>query len=157
MLSGRNQVEAAPPIAIMAQELGYFPVSNAETGQVMYVPAQIARHSSEDALTLAQHLKDKKIAMYGAYWCPHCYHQRQVLGKEALSQITYVECSPKGYKYAGPKVCQDVTGFPMWKNTVTGEFVVNGEASLQQLAEQTGYRGSIKDDPTVPGLSGSCK
>ena len=47
---------AAPPFAIMAEELGYFPVYDKQGG-VIYVPKRVARESSPQAIDLANHLK----------------------------------------------------------------------------------------------------
>jgi len=66
---------AAPPIAVIAEELGYFPVQNKD-GQVMYIPKRVKRQSSEQAIELAKILKERGVTMYGAYWCPHCSRQK---------------------------------------------------------------------------------
>lgn len=50
------QASAAPPIAIIAEELGYFPVTN-RAGETVYVAARVKRKSSEQSIKLAQHLK----------------------------------------------------------------------------------------------------
>jgi hypothetical protein len=35
--------------------------------------------------------------MYGAYWCTHCYDQKQVLGYEVTDKyLEYIECDKKG-------------------------------------------------------------
>lgn len=34
--------------------------------------------------------------MYGAYWCSHCYDQKQTLGREAFERLPYVECDSNG-------------------------------------------------------------
>lgn len=52
-----NEASAAPPIAIIAEELGYFPVTN-KAGETVYVPAKVRRKSSEQSIKLAQHLKN---------------------------------------------------------------------------------------------------
>lgn len=36
--------------------------------------------------------------MYGAFWCSHCYDQKQMFGKEAMAEFPYVECYPEGWK-----------------------------------------------------------
>jgi hypothetical protein len=50
------QASAAPPFAIIAEELGYFPVTN-RAGETVNVPARVKRKSSEQSIKLAQHLK----------------------------------------------------------------------------------------------------
>lgn len=51
--------QAAPPIAVIAEELGYFPVTNRQ-GETVMVPKRVTRSSSEQAIQLAQHLKKVK-------------------------------------------------------------------------------------------------
>jgi hypothetical protein len=34
--------------------------------------------------------------MYGAFWCSHCFAQKETFGQEAYSQIAYIECAPDG-------------------------------------------------------------
>ena len=34
--------------------------------------------------------------MYGAFWCSHCYAQKETFGQEAYSKISYIECAPDG-------------------------------------------------------------
>ena len=50
-----SDASAAPPIAIIAEELGYFPVTN-KSGRTVYVPARVKRKSTDQAIALAQHL-----------------------------------------------------------------------------------------------------
>ena len=38
--------------------------------------------------------------MYGAFWCTHCYDQKQDFGMEAMSDFPYVECYPEGVHQA---------------------------------------------------------
>ncbi len=47
---------AAPPIFVIAEEMGYFPVQNRK-GEVSYIPRPVRRHSSEQAIALAQYLQ----------------------------------------------------------------------------------------------------
>jgi hypothetical protein len=47
---------AAPPIAIIAEELGYFPVTN-RNGDTVNVPKRVSRTSSSQAIDLAKHLQ----------------------------------------------------------------------------------------------------
>ena len=36
--------------------------------------------------------------MFGAYWCSHCYGQKQQFGAAATKLIEYVECAEDGYQ-----------------------------------------------------------
>jgi uncharacterized membrane protein len=58
----------------------------------------ITTHSSPQAIELAKKLKDLNSKMYGAYWCSHCYNQKQELGQEAFyPNIPYIECDKEGF------------------------------------------------------------
>lgn len=98
--------------------------------------------SGADEIALAQHLKQTGAKMYGAFTCPHCQNQKQLFGKEAASQLNYIECHPKG-KNARPDLCQaaKIQGFPTWE--INGKFY-QGEKTLQELADLSGYQGSRK-------------
>ena len=153
---------AAPPIAIIAEEMGYFPVTN-KGGETVYIPAKIKRSSTDQAIALASHLKSRGSIMYGAYWCPHCQHQKELFGKEAWALIDYVECSPKGYYYDKDrvgKVAKRLDGFPTW-NIGEGRGKsqwVSGEMPLERIAQLSKYEGQwdvLVEGPEV-GFSGSC-
>lgn len=73
-LSSPRPSNAAPPFAIMAEELGYFPINDA-SGETVMVPAKARRSSSDQAVELAKYLQSTKAVMYGAFWCPHCQRQ----------------------------------------------------------------------------------
>mmetsp|Transcript_17269 Transcript_17269/g.47836 ORF Transcript_17269/g.47836 Transcript_17269/m.47836 type:complete len:254 (-) Transcript_17269:233-994(-) len=149
-----KSASAAPPIAVIAEELGYFPVQNKD-GQVQYIPKKIARASTDQAVQLAKTMQQQGVTMYGAYWCPHCARQREVFGKEAWSYINYVECSPKGFGFQG--MCSNVDGYPTWKRK-TGRDIISGETSLEALAKAVGFAGfdPALEDP-VPLVGSTCK
>ncbi|MEZ2276488.1 MAG: vitamin K epoxide reductase family protein [Microcoleus sp.] len=92
-------------------------------------------------MALARHLTQLGAKEYGAYWCPHCYDQKMLFGREAAKLIDYVECDPKG-ENSRAEICQaaaaNVKGFPTWE--IKGQFY-SGTKSLEQLAELSGYSG----------------
>lgn len=92
---------------------------------------------SEEAL--AKHLAEIGATKFGAWWCPHCFDQRQLFGKKASKTVTYVECSPDGLD-AQPDVCSTsgVQSYPSWE--INGE-IYAGTQELQELAEASGYDG----------------
>ena len=94
---------SAPPIAIIAEELGYFPVTNSKD-ETVYVPKRIQRKSSDQAVALARKLRESGAVLYTAYWCPHCARQRELWGREAWKELRNVECAPKGFN-AQPGIC----------------------------------------------------
>lgn len=148
---------AAPPISIIAEELGYFPVTTKD-GDVTYVPKRVSRKSSAQAIELAKELKQKGVTMYGAYWCPHCSRQKEIFGAEAWSIMNYVECSPKGYGFQGLKMCKGVEGYPTFKDK-TGRVVnVSGERPLDFLAQQVNFSNfdpSLEEE--LPAIGTACK
>ena len=104
------------------------------------VTAPITNSSGEAEIALAKHLTDIGAKIYGAYWCPHCFDQKQLFGKDAYQAIPYIECAPDG-KDSQTALCQsvpEITGFPTWE--VNGEFL-SGSQSLATLAEASGYDG----------------
>ncbi|MFM7713642.1 MAG: hypothetical protein ACKO7A_13315, partial [Microcystis sp.] len=44
---------------------------------------EVTTVSGEAEIALAKHLKAIGAKEYGAFWCPHCYDQKQLFGKEA--------------------------------------------------------------------------
>ena len=102
-------------------------------------PYAVTTESGTAEVTLAQYLTQQGVKMYGAYWCPHCQNQKQLFGKEASSQIDYVECDPSG-KDPRPDLCQaaGIQGFPTWE--IEGK-LYQGEKTLAELADLSGYQG----------------
>ena len=82
-------------------------------------------------MKLATQLQTLDAKMYGAYWCSHCYDQKETLGKQAFSKIQYVECSADG-KDSQTKLCKarKVPGYPTWE--IAGE-LYPGEQDLEEL------------------------
>ncbi|MEO0868892.1 MAG: vitamin K epoxide reductase family protein [Cyanobacteria bacterium J06642_11] len=96
--------------------------------------------SGEAEVALAKHLSDVGAKMYGAYWCPHCFDQKQLFGKEAKSYMPYIECAEDGAD-SQTALCRsvpEITGFPTWE--VNGQFLA-GTQTLATLAEASGYSG----------------
>lgn len=79
----------------------------------------------------AQCLSDKKVIMYGAYWCSHCQNQKKLFGS-SFAYVPYVECTQDVKKCEEQKV----TGYPTWVFADGGRF--EGEISLEDLASKTG-------------------
>ena len=97
------------------------------------VPPRITTKSSDTALTLATDLKSLNSRMYGAFWCSHCYDQKQAFGYDAMRSIPYVECDSEGYNNERD-VCKarEVPGYPTWE---IGGKLFPGERSLEELRE----------------------
>jgi hypothetical protein len=131
---------AAPPIAVIEEQLGYLPVIDG-AGRKVFAPARIFEPSTPQALALAKHLKRVGATFYGAYWCPHCKNQRRMFGKEGLKMVNYVECDPRGLGHKSG-VCERaaVDGYPMW---VIGKQRISGERPLSDLAKFSEFPGTF--------------
>lgn len=69
----------------------------------MYVEQEprVSEVSTPRSVELAKRLKAAGAKMYGAFWCSHCFEQKQSFGKEAMAELPYVECYPDGYYKVG--------------------------------------------------------
>lgn len=127
-------------MVVMIGTLGlYSNVKNPVADQVTPGGYTITTSSGAAEIALAEHLSQIGAKMYGAYTCPHCHNQKQLFGKEAVQKLNYVECHPDG-KNARPDLCDaaKITGYPTWE--INGKFY-QGEKSLQELANLSGYKG----------------
>ncbi|MBT9310797.1 vitamin K epoxide reductase family protein [Leptothoe kymatousa] len=100
----------------------------------------VTNTSGEAEVALAKHLKEVDAKMYGAYWCPHCFDQKQLFGKEAKKYMPYIECADDGAD-SQTELCRsvpEISGFPTWE--VNGQFLA-GTQTLSTLAEASGYTG----------------
>ncbi|PSB04437.1 vitamin K epoxide reductase family protein [Merismopedia glauca] len=104
----------------------------------------ITTTSSTAEIELAKYLKAKGVKMYGAFWCPHCHEQKEVFGKQAFSEINYVECADPKEPRRQLEVCQKakIESYPTWE--INGKLVEPGAKSLEELAKISGYKGSLK-------------
>uniref|UniRef100_A0A7S4VPD6 Vitamin K epoxide reductase domain-containing protein n=1 Tax=Ditylum brightwellii TaxID=49249 RepID=A0A7S4VPD6_9STRA len=101
---------------------------------VLKIPPPITTTSSPRALSLATDLQKLNAKMYGAYWCSHCYEQKQKFGLEAMRQyVPYVECDREGINSQG-KLCKamDIPGYPTWE--IDGK-LYPGEQELDELED----------------------
>lgn len=150
---------AAPPISIIAEELGYFPIQSSKTGKTVYVPKRVQRASSDQAVKVAEKLTAAGVTMYGAFWCPHCSNQKEIFGQKAWGLVQYVECAGQGYN-GSPATCAaaGVDGYPTWVFADGSQ--VSGERPLEYLAGKVGFKGFRADKeanmPTGAG-SAACK
>lgn len=101
--------------------------------QVVNAPPPILTTSSPRAMQLSRDLASLDARMFGAYWCSHCYDQKQSFGKEAFANIDYVECSRDGLN-AQTSLCKsrNVPGYPTWE---IGGQLYPGEKALDELEE----------------------
>ena len=100
---------------------------------------EVTTTSGEAEIQLARHLKEIGAKKYSAWWCPHCYQQKQLFGKEAASDLDIIECARQGVN-PQPKLCESVgiKGFPTWE--INNKLYPNVQP-LEQLAKLSGYKG----------------
>lgn len=81
--------------------------------------------------SFAKCLAEKKVTMYGAYWCTHCKNEKRNFGS-SFQYVPYVECTEQ------PGLCQakSVTGYPTWITEDGKKY--EGEQGLNRLAEISG-------------------
>jgi len=126
-------VVAGTEVAI-AEARSYLDSGGSAGGEavVMSAPA-VTTQSSDRSIAVAKALQAKGAKMYGAYWCSHCFDQKQLLGREAMRYVDYVECAKDG-ENSQTKTCkaQQVPGYPTWQ--VGGELYA-GQMSLAELED----------------------
>lgn len=152
-MTNSQPANAAPPFAIMAEEMGYFPIKDEKSGETFMVPAKAKRESTDQAIALAKYLQSTNSKMYGAFWCPHCQRQKELFGKEAWKYVTYLECSPKGYKSKFATCIQDgIDGYPSW--SFGNGKSQGGEMELAEIAKLSGYSKKNKFDGALESVNG---
>ncbi len=107
--------------------------ASTETTKI-FSPPSVTTESSKEAMVLAKQLNGLNAKMYGAYWCSHCYEQKEVFGKEAFSKyLEYVECSKDGVNSQAP-LCKakELPGYPTWE--INGK-LYPGQQELDELEE----------------------
>jgi uncharacterized membrane protein len=109
-------------------------------GMKIYSPPEITTESSKRALDLAKTLNTMDSKMYGAYWCSHCFDQKEAFGKQVFNKdesskfnIEYVECAKDGSN-SQTKLCKskEVPGYPTWE--IQGK-LYPGEQELDELED----------------------
>ena len=102
---------------------------------------EIKTVSGPAELALSDHLKKIGAKMYGAWWCPHCFDQKQLFGHDAAKNLPYTECAEKGIN-PNPDACvaAKVESFPTW--VIKGK-TYSGTLELKKLAEYSGYKGPV--------------
>jgi len=104
-------------------------------------PPDVTTESGEAEIALARHLRSIGARTFGAYWCPHCYSQKQLFGREAFELVEYIECDPRGAN-GNPQVCREagIRAYPTWE--IDGQ-LYEGLRELDELAQMSGYTGDM--------------
>jgi glutaredoxin len=98
-----------------------------------YAAGWYHRNHRYDAM--AKCMASKEVKMYGAYWCPHCTDQKEILGE--AYRFVYVECGVPG-SHAEAEQCteQGVKVFPTWR--FQDGALKPGVFSAEELSDKTG-------------------
>mmetsp|Transcript_15603 Transcript_15603/g.26985 ORF Transcript_15603/g.26985 Transcript_15603/m.26985 type:complete len:349 (-) Transcript_15603:233-1279(-) len=144
-LPPRQLAQAAGPgvgtlvtgLAVLYLGLANTQSSRADGLELAYESPPVTEESSKEAVSLSHRLHDAGAKMYGAFWCSHCFDQKQTFGKQAMADFPYVECFPEGWKQ-GVKVIEacdaaGVRAFPTW--VINGN-LVEGEQTFEALQEE---------------------
>ena len=107
--------------------------------------------STPEQMALVEHLRLKGAVFYGAWWCPHCFHQKNLFGTEAGQRLPYVECDKDD---AGRQRCAaaGIRAFPTWD--LNGERR-EGVQSLEELKLWSGFGSNGAKSPATPAGPGS--
>ena len=97
----------------------------------------VTSESTKESIKFAKYLKDSGVIKYSAYWCPNCFFQSELFGKQAYKELNVVECANDG-KNSQTKLCIDkkIKGFPSWE--INGRIIL-GVLTLKELSKLTGY------------------
>lgn len=90
---------------------------------------------------LAEHLTKTGAKFYGAYWCPHCQHQKELFGA-SVDRLPYVECTPLGPNATRAAICDNlgINSYPTW--IISGNRY-EGVLELRDLAQFSDYKGAL--------------
>ena len=129
----KSPAQSAQPPSSSARRIVVGVLIVAAFAAVIYLGLR-KRGSRLDAF--AKCLAEKQAKMYGAYWCPHCADQKEMV-ESSFKDVPYVECGVPGSRDEAPR-CKDagIKHFPTWQ-FADGERQ-EGTLSLQTLATKTG-------------------
>lgn len=93
--------------------------------------------STAEQKALSAHLRAKGALFYGAWWCPACFQQKNLFGKEAGNRLPYVECDKTD---DGRAVCMaaKIRAFPTWE--LAGKPRLEGVQTIEELKIWSGFQ-----------------
>jgi hypothetical protein len=94
--------------------------------------------SSAEQLALGDWLRQRGAIFYGAWWCPACFQQKNLFGKQAGNRLPYVECD-KDETGRQRCVAANVRAFPTW---VLGSQRLEGVQTVEELKTWSGFPGA---------------
>jgi hypothetical protein len=119
----------------MAVRAGSAPIPASAAAAVGSGQAAPVAPSTPEQRRLVEHLRRQGAVFYGAWWCPHCTHQKDLFGPAAAERLPYVECDRDD---AGRQRCAAaaVRVFPTWD--LNGERR-EGLLTIEELRIWSGY------------------
>lgn len=91
--------------------------------------------SDAEQMALVEHLRSRGAIFYGAWWCSHCFRQKNLFGQQAGNRLPYVECDKTE---TGRERCraEGIRAYPTW---VMGNSRLEGVQSLEDLKRWSGF------------------
>ena len=143
---GTNAVGGLAGVVVLVGTLGLYanvdqtPAVASSSGNQAQQGPEITTTSGPAEIALARHLTAIGAKEYGAWWCPHCYEQKQLFGKEAFAAVNYIECASPDNPREQTAACREagIASYPTW--IINGQ-QYSGAIPLDQLADLSGYTG----------------
>ena len=97
--------------------------------------------STPEQKALSAHLRAKGAIFYGAWWCPACFQQKNLFGKEGGNTLPYVECD-KTDDGRARCMAASIRAFPTWD--LAGKERREGVQTIEELKLWSGYTSAPK-------------
>ena len=106
--------------------------------------------STPEQEALAAQLRRQGAQFYGAWWCPACFQQKNLFGKQGSRQLPYVECD-KTEADRDRCTAAKIQAYPTW--------VLNGQRleGVQSLDELKRWADEVGGSPAQTSASGAPK
>ncbi len=106
--------------------------------------------STPEQEALAAQLSRQGAKFYGAWWCPACFQQKNLFGKEGSRQLPYVECD-KNEADRDRCTAAKIQAYPTW--------VLKGQRleGVQRLDELKRWADEVGGSPEPTRASGAPK
>jgi hypothetical protein len=97
--------------------------------------------STPEQKALSAHLRAKGAIFYGAWWCPACFQQKNLFGKEGGNSLPYVECD-KTEDGRARCMAANIRAFPTWD--LAGKERREGVQTIEELKIWSGFQAGPK-------------
>ena len=132
---------AMKPIAGAALALGFIlTCATAASAEWKGTIGEPLRNSTDEALRLAEHLRQIGARFYGSWSCPACFRQMNLFGKQGGLLIPYVECTKPGKLPEQAQLCRSegIKAYPTW--VLPDNRRREGVQSIEELSSWSGLR-----------------